>query len=241
MTVFLLGPFFTNMSIIDYITDLATYKYLLNAILIPIHSLPGVFENNIYGNVINGALWTLPIEFICYIALMICYKLKLLNKNILYTFPISLIFFYLFYYSNIQLFSSLSIYTLPIFIYYMGMLYYVFKDKIILNNGLAAFLVVIWFGLVYFGFAEIAMFIIFPYIISVIVFNKKQCNRKLSELGNFSYGIYLCGFPIQQIMVYLFGGKMNVYINMIVSIVLAIIVGYFIYFISEQKLKKYSV
>ncbi len=127
MTVFLLGPFFTNMSIIDYITDLATYKYLLNAILIPIHSLPGVFENNIYGNVINGALWTLPIEFICYIALMICYKLKLLNKNILYTFPISLIFFYLFYYSNIQLFSSLSIYTLPIFIYYMGMLYYVFK------------------------------------------------------------------------------------------------------------------
>ncbi len=68
------------------------------------------------------------------------------------------------------------------------------KDKIILNNGLAAFLVVIWFGLVYFGFAEIAMFIIFPYIISVIVFNKKQCNRKLSELGNFSYEILLMWF-----------------------------------------------
>lgn len=238
LTVFLLGPIFTNMTISDYFTDLATYKYLLNAILIPIHSLPGVFENNIYGNVINGALWTLPIEFICYIALMFCYKLGLLRKKILFTFPISLIFFYLLYYSNIPIFSSISIYTLPIFIYYMGMLYYVFRDKIILNKLLAVFLIIVWSGFVYFGFAEIAMFLIFPYIFSVIVFNKKQCSEKLSELGNLSYGIYLCGFPIQQIVVCLFGGKMDVYFNMAISVVLAVVLGFVIYRICEQKIPK---
>src|SRR5690606_29965057 len=67
LSVFILGPVFTNFSWSSYFTDRMTLKYLFNVFSIRIqHHLPGVFENNYYPNTVNGSLWTLPIEIACY-------------------------------------------------------------------------------------------------------------------------------------------------------------------------------
>ena len=58
-------------------------------------------------------------------------------------------------------------------------------------------------------------------------------------LGAISYGIYLCGFPIQQSIVYLNGGCMNSYMNFIIAAPLSILCGAIIYYISEKKLNWY--
>ncbi len=73
--------FFSSYSLIDFFVSTDFFKYCLNFILIPVHNLPGVFTNNIYPGVINGPLWTLPLEFVCYIILLIAYKLNLVNKK----------------------------------------------------------------------------------------------------------------------------------------------------------------
>ncbi len=62
------GLVITSLNIKAYVTSTKSWMYLLNIILIPIHDSPGVFENNIQFTTVNGALWTLPIEFICFIA-----------------------------------------------------------------------------------------------------------------------------------------------------------------------------
>ena len=67
LTAFMLGPLFSTLSPAEYFTNPQTYKYLLNGALIMVHQLPGVFTNNPSGDVVNAALWTLPVEFICYI------------------------------------------------------------------------------------------------------------------------------------------------------------------------------
>ena len=61
--VFIVGPIFSIYKLSDYFSRPATYAYLLNAFLIPVHNLPGVFLNNPYGSTVNGSLWTMPVEF----------------------------------------------------------------------------------------------------------------------------------------------------------------------------------
>ena len=67
LSAFVMGHMLTTLPLKQYFTEVGTYKYLLNGILIPVHTLPGVFENNVYGAAVNGSLWTLPIEFASYI------------------------------------------------------------------------------------------------------------------------------------------------------------------------------
>ena len=79
--ILILGLFFSDISVITYITDINTYKYLLNIIFIPIHNLPGVFKHNIYGATVNGALWTMMVQFLCYMYVYIAYILKIANEK----------------------------------------------------------------------------------------------------------------------------------------------------------------
>lgn len=65
MTVFVIGPVITTAS--DYWRDPVTWKYFWrNSLLLPFHSLPGVFQGN-PSTAVNGSLWTLPVEVFCYL------------------------------------------------------------------------------------------------------------------------------------------------------------------------------
>lgn len=87
-----MGMFITNLQVQDYWLNPNTLRYLLNIVLIRQHYLPGVFENNPYAGAVNGSLWTLLFEFICYILTCIVYKLKMLARHhILLTIPIMIV------------------------------------------------------------------------------------------------------------------------------------------------------
>ena len=77
----LLGAFLTTLSQKEYWLNLGTWKYLLNAVMLPIHGLPGVFASHPYSDAVNGALWTLPVEFAGYVTIWALWKLKLLEKK----------------------------------------------------------------------------------------------------------------------------------------------------------------
>lgn len=59
-SVFILGLGVTTYSFDAYVTSADTYRYLLNICLIPIHALPGVFENNPYPHVVMHLFGQLP-------------------------------------------------------------------------------------------------------------------------------------------------------------------------------------
>ncbi|WP_454870490.1 acyltransferase family protein [Pseudomonas lini] len=56
--VFFLGPLLSEFSIVAYFSDPDTWRYLINNMMLinAEFSLPGV------GHVVNGSLWTIPIE-----------------------------------------------------------------------------------------------------------------------------------------------------------------------------------
>ena len=76
LTVFGLGVFFTSLSFPSYISDSKTYIYLLKcATLIRgvDFTLPGVFDENPYNNMVNGSLWTMPYEIKMYVILLLIF------------------------------------------------------------------------------------------------------------------------------------------------------------------------
>ena len=233
MSIILFGLFFTKLDIIQYFTSTDTYKYLLNAILIPIHQLPEVFENNIYGPVINGALWTLPVEFVCYIILFIAFKLSLTKKKFFkYTIiPTVIIFIGLNIIAN-PIIILLSGYLEPMFMFYVGVLLYVYKDTVYFDVKIFIISITGFLLTIFFHLAWVGLFLFFPYILVFLSFGIKQINNWANNLGAIAYGIYLCGFPIQQSIVYLNGGHMNYLLNFVLAVPIAIICGMIIYYVS---------
>ncbi|WP_439412776.1 acyltransferase family protein [Enterobacter ludwigii] len=63
----IIGTFFNKNSAYDYLlSGDAIMKIIRNSVFIQ-EQIPGVFTDFKYRDVINGSLWTLPIEFTCYI------------------------------------------------------------------------------------------------------------------------------------------------------------------------------
>lgn len=64
LSIFIIGPLFSNLNTASYFSNATTYTYLRN--IFPAtgiqFGLPGVFEHNLKENGVNGSLWTLIIE-----------------------------------------------------------------------------------------------------------------------------------------------------------------------------------
>lgn len=222
----LLGAVVTSYTAVTYWSDKRTWLYLLNGLLIPVHNLPGVFENNSYLPTVNGALWTLPVEFACYIACFLCYKLQLLQPKFywIYMIPASVIAFGLLLVEGRCPFL-MQIYR-PCFLFIIGMGYWIYREKIVLNFKwipIGALLLVLSFV---FHLANVGMFVIFPYLCMLIWFCGIQVPEKLNVVGDMSYGIYLCGFPIQQLLSFLYGKELSIECHMLLGIVIACVVGF---------------
>lgn len=68
-TALVAGPLLSGLPARRYFADPAVAAYLQNILALPHFALPGVFEGNIRAGVVNGALWTIQLEFLCYLLL----------------------------------------------------------------------------------------------------------------------------------------------------------------------------
>lgn len=236
VTVFILGPICTTLSFSDYFRNTSTYRYLLNCLLLRVHLLPGVFTQNAYPYSVNGALWTLPVEFLCYTVCFILYKLKLLRKNTVWTtIPAAILYLIVMQYISDKWHIAFAASLLkPTILFYMGILCYIHRDYIKLHKVGGLICIILMLILNRLGFLSVGIIILLPYIILTLGWGISQHFSKLSNLGNYSYAIYLCGFPIQQTVTYYFGGTMPPYVNSLLSIPLSILCGFLLYHFIEQ-------
>lgn len=222
------GIFFTKLSIIEYFTNIDTYKYLLNCIFISVEGLPQVFSDNIYGPSVNGPIWTIKVEMLCYVAAYVIYRLRLMTKSrfqyVIYLFIISA---GLLHYGIIP-FGKLIILVRPVGMFLMGMMYCVYGEEI--KTGLSGTVVatVMYILFLIFGLAETGLFITLPYILTYLAFQKKLdlSGSIMDRLGSCSYEIYLFGGFVGQAVVSVAGGKMEIYLNIFFTIVIATVLGY---------------
>lgn len=234
----LAGAFLTELPLGAYMTDSQTYKYLLNGIFILQHSLPGVFCHNVYGSAVNGALWTLPIEFLCYIACFVVYKIHgFEKKNIVVITALYVAGAFV----GVRIFTAMNITLLisalqPCWLFLVGMVLYIYRDHVVLDARIfigALFLMAVCFA---FSLTTLALWGCLPYVILYPAFMKKQCPKNIAKMGNYSYTIYLCAFPIQQTVIALAGGSMTPAANLLISGIAAVAAGMILFHWGEKPL-----
>jgi len=241
LSVFVLGPILTTYSLNRYFMNGGTYLYLLNAILFPIHNLPGVFEGNIYDASVNGALWTLPVEFIAYCVLaviMVISKKVLKKENSQKVFHIIsiVVLLIVFVFVDVVLKNDFLITAMrPLIIFFVGVLYYDYAEKIKLCIPVACGMVLFMVFCCIIPLLNYALIFCLPYVIITFSLGMKQIRVK--EIVKISYEMYLLGWPIQQSVVCWFGGTMNPYLNFLIVLPIDIILGY-ILFACVEKVEK---
>lgn len=209
ISVFVLGPAVSTLDLQSYFLHPQTRRYLWNIVLSTQYFLPGVFDTNGKPGAVNGSLWSLPVEFVCYLALAaLC--LMISRRRLIYGTAVLLLltsatglyliqdphspllyrtafglFPFFFAAGCLSLLGERVRYRLDVAIALIALLYLVSAANIV------------WLR-------EVALWLAVPYI--VVAFGNRA-SQSISDWGHrwhgdISYGIYLYSFPIQQLIIH---------------------------------------
>lgn len=201
-------------SIFDYFGNSQTYIYLANLCLIPVHNLPGVFVNNPITTV-NGALWTMPVEFVCYLILMaiawiasFCKKQKKVEK--LFHWLGFVVILVIMLGAKLLLADAETIISIirPVGIFFVGTLVSDYQNIIPIKTsyGLVALLLLVITAPL--GLFSFALLLLLPYVICVLIIGTKQMQWDCKLFG-MSYEMYIVGYPIQQTLIAISGNHLS--------------------------------
>lgn len=232
------GLFLSSHSVVSFLSDANTYKYLLNAFLLPVHDLPGVFDKNPYSTV-NGPLWTLPVEFACYIMLAIVMWLaSLINRknvvDIRVRLNIVMFVFFSVLFMALYIFAPKSMaFTAvrPMLIFFEGVLYYDHRDKILLDPLIGIGCICVLVFIMRLNIFNIGLVIFLPYAIISLALSVSQATN-LPDIFNASYEMYLLGWPIQQIIVDRYSP--DPVVNCAVAIPVDVLLAYILYLVTKR-------
>lgn len=207
LIAFLYGPAFTTLALADYFGSAATYLYVpRNVSLVWLqYGLPGVFLTNPYPLAINGSLWTLVHEVGCYFGVFLAGVLGLSASRRMFAAVLVL-------YCAVYLVSGLpgiadsihpKLFALRSlsFPFAVGMAFYVWRERIRLSYALAAGLALAAALLKPTILFAPAFMIAIAYAVFVLAYRPGGAVRRYNALGDYSYGIYVYAFPVQQALV----------------------------------------
>ena len=199
-----LGLAYTNLEHSTYLRNSQVYRYITDNLKFNInYELPGVFTNLPVANSVNGSLWTLAFEAYAYFMVILVGLLGLLkNRNLFNIATAVLILLYLKEPAGFLLMPGE--WSAPTYMPLVGFLFgvFVYVNRYYIQCRLQY--VFIAFAIYYvFKDSEFhrALFTFsIGYAALVVGFHPKlQLNAFLTN--DYSYGIYVYSFPIQQMMV----------------------------------------
>jgi peptidoglycan/LPS O-acetylase OafA/YrhL len=193
---FVVGPIFTTDD--GYFSRTATWFYPLLSLGFPPLplTLPGVFDGLPHPGV-NGPLWTLHYEVACYLALFVAGLAGILKPT---RYSFFLVAYALFYIAERG--SPYATLSLP---FVVGMTLHRYKTRLSLAGTL---LLVLFAGLA--SAAKIwpveASAIALSYTFLWLGFVRTPALWPFNRLGDYSYGVYIYGWPIQQVIMSAYPG-----------------------------------
>ncbi len=206
LSAIILGACLTELPLGSYFSSPIFWSYFLN-IVGDIHlNLPGVFKHNLV-DYVNGSLWTLPYELECYGALMVLYLAGFIQHKTRLIVALAAVMLLGYAWTFLRYQPSWTEGPLPgrylVMAFLIGVGIQRFADKIRLNVW--AFLVCLAAGTFLSLWVETSLIAVVPIAYATVylgMLNPKKLPIILS--GDYSYGLYLFAFPIQQAQVALF-------------------------------------
>ena len=245
LSAIILGGVFTNLKLSDYYSSSGFWRYFLNTVGYVNYFLPGVFDRTPGGPIVNANLWTLPFEFECYamISLIMAFGLLKRPKLLAAFFGVATVVLliansaYGFQVTPAQLEGRVMIYY-----FVAGLIFYVFRYKIVMNAIIFFFCA----ALSYVAMMSTMTVYIYPLFLTYVtvfigLFPFPQF--KILKTGDYSYGVYLYGFPVTRAFVEVFpGARANFGLVALASLLLTIAFAAFSWHAVEKhflRLKKF--
>lgn len=234
VTAFVIGPLTSKFSVPEYFASPAAYEYVAKNLLFKTeYFLPGVFEENQYPKAVNGSLWTLSHEVGLYVSFGALFVVGVFRYKLvaLIVFAIIIIdpivgnkLVFTWRQPNIEI-----DYLLPSFA--IGVLLASMKDKLEVNATTVVALFILYY-LLKDSIWGITLFYVFFFIMILYVASLPLFVRCKPSL-DLSYGVYLWGFPIQQ-LVYYYYPHQTLFPNIGISILICILLSVILYLYVEK-------
>ncbi len=227
LSALILGPLFTRLPLSAYFSSPELHKYFLNVLGDIHYYLPGVFETLPFPRFVNVQLWTEPFELRCYIGLSLLALLRLHKRPALYmalAIAVSLAAFahgFISHHFYRGYGRSSGNFVILSFLFGVGL--YNLRDRIpfrwsyLIVAAILAYVFLTYHAATYLALLPIAYVTVFLGL----------CDPPRTSLvlgADYSYGLYLYGYPIQQTIAYLLPDVRIWYINLALSL---IVVGCF--------------
>jgi peptidoglycan/LPS O-acetylase OafA/YrhL len=215
LSAFVLAPLVTTLWTSAFLSIPAPWKYVLGNTLLDqtVHELPGVmFVNNPVGLEINGALWTLRLEFLMYLMVLGLGMLRLLTLRVallLVAFGMACLHFNML--DELEkwgwFFELLSGWGWLVGFFAAGMVLYKLRHTRIFDGRIALLALA---GLVL--SVPLRQFLmLFPvfgcYLALWLALTPRLPVIRAARFGDLSYGIYIYGWPAEQAAIWLLGGR----------------------------------
>jgi peptidoglycan/LPS O-acetylase OafA/YrhL len=221
LTAFVLGPLVSARPAGTYLGSRAPASYVAdnliavstgNAVGDLAYRLPGVFVTN-RTSVVNGSLWTLPVEIRAYLLVLLLGLAGLLLRRLWVVVGAGLLLLAL--PASAAGWSGVGgivewrdSHSDPVLLTIFGIaaLLYVYRERVPLRPWLAAAALAAW--VVGTGVWENSLLVALsvPYLVIYAAYEAPRGLRRLTRPGDVSYGLYLLAFPVAQMILHVAGG-----------------------------------
>jgi peptidoglycan/LPS O-acetylase OafA/YrhL len=244
------GPLFTQLPVMEYLAHPRTWSYLENISLIKLQdTLPGVFVGVTKAGVeqkVNAPLWTLVFEFMMYIVVFAYGALGLLKKSragmmvqvvVYLVMAVSLFrpdllrehFDLVNRFVNLEVFAKFYVY------FFTGVWLMYFLKQVPLKWYIGVALVLLWIALRPTLLFDLISLVTVSYLVFYLAYYPKPLGAVITRRGDFSYGIYIYGYIVQNIVQLYVGNSIPVFPKALLMIACTVPFAMASWFLIEKK------
>lgn len=226
--IFLFGPIFTALPTHEFFLHSLTFDHWRNLLLVKAYpNLPGVFPENPLAGLMNGPLWTIPLEVMCYAVLAGAGALGILRSRWLASAVLAGYIVFFLTLRNADLTGVMRHWFEYPAYFACGSLialnrkWFVYHARAFLLGALLL-AVFLFFGL---GLEHSAGLVLLPPLLIFLGLQTGTVLSRVHRLGDPSYGIYLLGCPIQQ-AVQATWPQLPFLAGLVLALTIALVAGY---------------
>lgn len=205
-TAFVVGLIYTSLPVKEYLLSRETLEYLNNFLIYGMSAtLPGLFTQNPIAGAVNGSLWTLPYEFTAYIVIAVLGLSLLLSKarTMIFLFLSIVIMAYIVEYLGLSFsIPIINLHIEPLFkllgFFFAGSLVFIIRDRIPCSPLILIMLILMFMVFRGTSLEYILSVLSISYATILISYSRRLRLYNFGRYGDFSYGMYIYSFPIQQ-------------------------------------------
>ena len=240
--VFVIGMAFTNASSWVFLTYVG-FRHLWNVAVFGLDAqMYSVFPNTSPPWLMNGSIWTIPIECSFYIVLPVINFLSGIRRVMVPMFLISLLAVPAARQFGLSpdspgpsLFTNVHVFPFLDFGSYFlaGSAAWIARDRIPFSSGMLAISLISLYAAAGVWLSEIALKLFLPYIVLYASVMSGTGSRLKQAVGDLSYGTYLIGFPA-ILSVIAVEGKLGIYSTFAIAAAASLIYAWLAWHFVEQ-------